>query len=117
MFLKRDASLNLLLLTVIVTILLLASSAAFYNLKLRHMQNDYNEKISHLNKIEQKLAQEEQEFRELINSKQITETDKEILESNYLDIKNENEELKAKLSSFSSFEKTVCKARGNAKCT
>ena len=81
------------------------------------MQNDYDDKIAHLNQIEQKLTQEEQEFRELINSKQITQADKELLESNYLDIKNENENLKTKLSSFSSFEKTVCKARGNAKCS
>ena len=116
MFLKRDASLNLLLATIIVTVLLLAYSAAFYNLKLRHIQNDYNEKMDNLDQIEQRLILEEQKLRELANSKEITEKDKEILESSYIEIKNENENLRTKLSGFSVFEKGVCRASGNAKC-
>ena len=115
MFLKRDASLNLLLVTVIAAVLLLASSATFYNLKLRHMQNDYDEKMANIEKIEQSLILEEQKLKELTYSKEITVKDKEALENNYLDIKNENENLRTKLSSFSS-TKTVCKAMGDAKC-
>ena len=116
MFLKRDASLNLLLVTVIAVVLLLASSATFYNLKLRHMQNDYDEKMANIEKIEQRLILEEQKLKELTGSKEITAKDREALENNYLDIKNENENLRTKLSSFSS-TKTVCKAMGNAKCS
>lgn len=116
MFLKRDASLNLLLITVITAVLLLASSAAFYSLKLRHMQNDYDKKMVNIEKIEQRLILEEQKLKELANSKEITSKDKEALENSYLDIKNENENLRTKLLSFSS-AKTVCKAMGDAKCS
>lgn len=113
--LKKDVNLCFLVITLVVIILFIGSSV-LYNINIKKMQNEYDKKIQSLNEIEAKLILEKEKINDILESGKITEKDKEILENNYFDVQNENENLKTKLSSFSVVEKTVCKASGNAKC-
>lgn len=116
MSLKRDININLLAIIILAVGVYIVSSV-FYNQSVKSMQEDYEKKVEHLQEIEKRLTLKEEKINELLKSKDLIEKDKEILEKSYLEIQNENQDLRSRITtSFTSFQKALCKKTGNVQC-
>ena len=114
--LKRDINLNLLII-ILVAVGMFVLSSVFYNKSINGMQEEYGRKAQNLQEIEKRLTIKEEKINELLKSKDMMEKDKKNLEKSYLEIQKENNKLKSSLtSSFSSFQKNLCRKTGNAEC-
>ena len=114
--LKRDINLNLLVIIILAVGMFIVSSV-FYHKSINDMQKEYGKKVENLQEIEKRLIVKEEKINELLKSKDLIEKDKENLEKSYLEIQSENQDLRSRITtSFSSFQKALCKKTGNVQC-
>jgi len=113
---RKDINLNLLVI-IIVAVGMFIVSSVFYHKSINGMQEEYDQKVQNLQEIEERLMAKEEKINELLKSKNLIEKDKENLEKSYLEIQNENSDLRSRITtSFSSFQKALCKKTGNVQC-
>ena len=113
---RKDINLNLLVI-IIVAVGMFIVSSVFYHKSINGMQEEYGRKAQNLQEIEKRLTIKEEKINELLKSKDMMEKDKKNLEKSYLEIQNENSDLRSRITtSFSSFQKALCKKTGNVQC-
>lgn len=116
MSIRKDINLNLLVI-ILVAVGIFILSSVFYNQSVKNMQENYDKKVENLQEIEKRLMAKEEKINELLKSKDLIEKDKENLEKSYLEIQNENNDLRSRITtSFASFQKALCKKTGNVQC-
>ena len=121
-FLKADINLRLLLL-ILVVLAVFVGSNIYYQNYINGLQAEYDKKVEHLKEIEKKLLLKEEKLNEVYELKGLLEEDKEILETGYISLLGENQNLKIEKASLvedldaKPFGKLVCKATGNVRCS
>jgi len=113
-----------LLFSILVTLLIFVASSVFYQHNIKVLQLEYDQKVSYLKQLEEKLIIEEERLKKISRLNDNAINDKGSLEKNYINLLSENDQLKNENNFLEDeldsvvvpFEKTLCRARGNAKC-
>jgi len=123
---KRDVNLNLLFLIIILVVLFVGFSTN-YQIKMKNMEEEYNEKVQQLEELNHQLMAEKLKVQEYSDLNDLTQKDREALENSCYnlvskidDLEDEKRTLQKRLD-FSSvtsgvFQKTLCKTTGNVVC-
>ncbi len=100
-FMKKDVNLGLLVL-IVVSILLFSGFSVYYQTTFKDVSLEYREKLEQLSDVTNQLSTKRQELNETYSLRVKAEQDKQTLDVQYNEVRNENEQLSADNSNLRS---------------